>query len=218
MPAGDWCFQPHGCSQYQMSPLPSWLGTGTPFCCRLCLTGPCPGCHLGKQQAGRERRRRQTNKCPLLSSSCPLCMCILPCCKELHSSSCPFLSLELHKQPQTQAHRGILGAVLCRARSSVVLPTQDILWLCISLHTLSSHLPWPHPAPGDQCAPRDCAPSRCANQSTAAQLLNSPFTPPRLRAGCRCWDDEQRLLPCCSRKFSSSQAPWASPVCQKSMP
>lgn len=36
---------------------PSWLGTGTPFCCRLCLTGPSSGCHLGKQQAGREGER-----------------------------------------------------------------------------------------------------------------------------------------------------------------
>lgn len=71
-------------------PSSSWLETEAPFCCRLCLTGPCPGWHLGKQQAGREREKRRTINAfcsPLL----PLHWCILPCCKEHHSSSCPFL-------------------------------------------------------------------------------------------------------------------------------
>lgn len=50
---------------------PSWLKAGALFCCRLC---PYPGCHLGTQQAGSEREKRQTVNVPCSPPPAPPCV------------------------------------------------------------------------------------------------------------------------------------------------
>lgn len=128
MPAGDWGFQPHGCSQCQMSPLPAASGQEPPSAAG-CVSGPLSWLAFGNTAGGKGKAKEANKKRPLLSSSCPSRRASYPAAR---STTAPpalshmELSLQLHKHPQTQAHHGILRAVLCRARTSVILPTQDI--------------------------------------------------------------------------------------------
>lgn len=115
-------------SASQMQPVsdvtsPSWLKIGASFYCRLS--------HRSLSQlpfrntAGRKGKGKEANsKCPLLSS-CPSICALLETgsTTALQALSCMELSLQLHKHPQTQAECGILGALMCRARTSVILPT-----------------------------------------------------------------------------------------------
>lgn len=125
-------------SASRMQPLsdrtsPSWLETGA-LLLQAMSHRSLSWLAFGKTAGRKGKGKEANNKCSLLSSSCPSIGASYPAARSttaLPALSCMELSLLLHKHPQTQAHSGILGAVLCRARTSVILPTQDILWFFI---------------------------------------------------------------------------------------